>query len=111
LAARATGTIALSVAVYGEVVEVLARPKFARTLTPDRCREVLELLSAAALRIEPREAVEDCRDPKDNRYLELALAVQATAIVSGDDDLLVLSPWRGIRVLRPADFLKALGTD
>ena len=38
---------------------------------------------------------------KDNRYLELALAARADAIVSGDDDLLVLHPWRGIQVLRP----------
>jgi uncharacterized protein len=51
--------------------------------------------------------VRDCRDGKDNRYLHLALALAAgaTAIVSGDEDLLVLNPWRGIQVLRPAQFL------
>ena len=51
----------------------------------------------------------DCRDAKDNRYLELALAARAAAIVSGDEDLLVLDPWRGVRVLRPAQFLEMLG--
>jgi len=105
--ARARGTIALSEAVYREVAEVLARPKFARVLTDDRCREVLELLSAAALWIEPTEEVRDCRDSKDNCYLELALAADAEAIVSGDEDLLVLNPWRGIQVLRPAEFLSS----
>lgn len=108
--ARARGTIALSEAVHAEVAEVLARPKFARVLTDDRRREILELLSAAALWVEPEERVRDCRDGKDNRYLELALAAGAAAIVSGDEDLLVLSPWRGIRVLRPARFLDDFGS-
>ena len=65
-----------------------------------------ELLAAAALWVEPREAVRDCRDPTDNRYLELALAAGASAILTGDEDLLVLHPWRGIPVLRPAEFLR-----
>lgn len=99
----------MSEAVFGEIAEVLGRPKFARVLTDDRRREVLELLAAAALWVEPTEKVEDCRDSKDNRYLELALAAQATIIVSGDEDLLVLHPWRGVRVLRPARFLEELG--
>ncbi|HME23962.1 MAG TPA: putative toxin-antitoxin system toxin component, PIN family [Acetobacteraceae bacterium] len=107
-AARARGTIALSELVYGEIAAVLARPKFARILTDDRRHEILELLAAAALWTEPKDKVEDCRDAKDNRYLELALAAGATVIVSGDEDLLVLDPWRSIRVLRPAQFLEEL---
>jgi putative PIN family toxin of toxin-antitoxin system len=99
----------LSEAVFDEIAEVLSRPKFARALTGDRRREALELLAAAALWLDPAEKVEDCRDAKDNRYLELALAARAAVIVSGDEDLLVLDPWRGIRVLRPAQFLKAFG--
>jgi predicted nucleic acid-binding protein len=62
-------------------------------------------LAAAALWVEPSEQVEDCRDPKDNCYLALAWAAGASVIVSGDEDLLVLDPWRGVRVLRPAQFL------
>ncbi len=107
--ARANGTIVLSEAVYGEVAEVLARPKFARVMTDDRLHEILELLSAAALWVETKETVQDCRDRKDNLYLELALATGATAIVSGDEDLLVLNPWRGVEVLRPAEFLNRFG--
>ena len=68
--AREKGTIALSEAVYQEVAAVLARPKFAQVLTDDRRSEILELLAAAALWTEPRDRVEDCRDAKDNRYLE-----------------------------------------
>jgi predicted nucleic acid-binding protein len=53
--------------------------------------------------------VRDCRDPKDDKYLKLALAAGAATIVSSDDDLLVLNPWRGVRVLTPADYLLAVG--
>ena len=89
---RVLGVIVLSDTVYAEIAEVLARPRFARVLTLDRRRETLELLAAAALWIEPKEIVDDCRDAKDNCYLELALAGHATLIVSGDEDLLVLDP-------------------
>ena len=54
---------------------------------------------------EPTVRVTDSRDDKDNKYLELALAATAETIVSGDQDLLVLNPWRGVRILTPADYL------
>ena len=42
---------------------------------------------------------------RHNKYLELALAAGAETIVSSDDDLLVLDPWRGVRIMRPGDYL------
>jgi uncharacterized protein len=47
----------------------------------------------------------DCRDSKDNEYLELALSADAGTIVSSDADLLTLHPWRGVRILRSAEYL------
>jgi len=46
-----------------------------------------------------------CRDPKDNMFLECAVSIGASTIISGDDDLLVLNPFESIEILRPADFL------
>ena len=51
------------------------------------------------------DTVTDCRDAKDNIFLELALSGHADVIVTGDDDLLCLNPWRGIAILSPADYL------
>lgn len=101
-AARRRGTVALSDAVFDEVSEVLAQPKFRRAISDDRRREILEFLSAAAAWFEPAQTVIDCRDAKDNRYLELALTAEATVIISGDDDLLALDPWRAVRIMKPA---------
>jgi predicted nucleic acid-binding protein len=53
--------------------------KSARYLTDNRQHEILETLTAAALWVVPVVKVEDCRDAKDNCYLELALAARATA--------------------------------
>lgn len=51
------------------------------------------------------EQIDECRDLKDNKYLELALSGQVECIVTGDDDLLVLNPWRGIKILNVQEFL------
>lgn len=48
----------------------------------------------------------DCRDPKDNKFLEVALSCCAIFLVSGDKDLRDLSPYKGIEVLTPTDFLQ-----
>jgi uncharacterized protein len=105
LRARQQDVIALSHPVFNEIKEVLRRPKFARYLTDADRREVLGLLAGAAVWVEPTVAVTDCRDPKDNIYLELAAAAQAEVVVSSDGDLLALNPWRGALIMRPADYL------
>jgi len=87
------------------LIEVLARPRLARFLTPSLCSRVLSRVYAFGILFIPTETVTDCRDPKDNKYLELALAAGADVIVSSDNDLLVLHPWRGVRILRPAEYL------
>ena len=55
--------------------------------------------------IKPTETITDCRDPKDNKFLELAVASNAPFIITGDDDLLVLNPYRDINILKSGDFL------
>lgn len=103
--AFASDRVAASDATMAELLDVFARPRLARFLDAEVRDEVLALLDEFAVFFEPTEAVSDCRDPKDDKVLELALASGAERIVSSDADLLVLHPWRGVRVLRPADYL------
>lgn len=49
-----------------------------------------------------------CRDPKDDKFLELAVSGHATHIVSGDSDLVALNPFQGIQILPPHSFLELL---
>ena len=105
LRAEEADVFALSAAVDAEISGVLNRPKFARAISRRRRDRVLRILRGAAIWFDPVVRVTDCRDPKDDKYLELALAAGAEIIVSSDDDLLMLHPWRGTRILNPADYL------
>jgi predicted nucleic acid-binding protein len=55
--------------------------------------------------IEPGVRVSDCSDYEDNRILELALASGSVLVVSSDAHLLEMSPWRGIPIVRPEEFV------
>ena len=87
----------------------MCRPRFAAAESAERRSRILGSLRDQAVWFTPSQRVADCRDAKNNRYLELALASGAGAIVSGDTDLLVLHPWRDTRILRPADYLAEAG--
>jgi putative PIN family toxin of toxin-antitoxin system len=96
----------LSQEVEDEYREVIFRPKFDRFVSAERRQRILDLAVFAAERVEPSESVRECRDPKDDKYLALAIAGRADVIVSSDvRHLLAMHPWRGIPILSPADFL------
>jgi len=67
----------------------------------------LDALIEAACWIEVDTKISACRDPKDDQFLSLAVSGGATHIMTGDKDLLVLDPFRGIRILTPHDFLES----
>lgn len=97
--------------MWDEVAHVLNRPRLARFVRPELRAGLLDTLRSTAVWFDPAVRVSDCRDAKDNKYLELALAAGAGTIVSSDDDLLALHPWRGVRVLRPVEYLAAGTSD
>ena len=109
LRAEETDVFALSAEVDAEIASVLERPRFVAAVSAARRARILDVLRGGAVWFSPSERVADCRDTKDDKYLELALAAGAGAIVSGDADLLVLHPWRGVRILRPAEYLAETG--
>jgi putative PIN family toxin of toxin-antitoxin system len=106
LLARAHDTICLSPDVEAEIRAVFSRRRFAKYLTPGRGQLILDVITTSAITVVPTTQVTDCRDIKDNKYLELALAAGATTLVTSDHDLLALDPWRGIRIITPADYVR-----
>lgn len=104
-AAFLRGEVLISSLVLGEFEAVLNRPKFDRYGPLDSRRRYLRSFLNAAKPILVIDTVADCRDPRDNMFLELALSGNADAIVTGDPDLLCLHPWRGIAIVSPADYL------
>ena len=66
----------------------------------------------AAERMEPRIFVQECLDPRDDKYPSLAAAAEANVVVSSDKrHLLSMHPWRGISIVSPADFLRLPSKD
>lgn len=104
---RSLKALAFSTKTLNEFRKVILRKKFDRYFISTE--ERLELLNEVANSIKQFFPVEDItasRDPKDDKFLELAVAANASCINSGDKDLLVLHPFRGIPILNAADFLK-----
>src|SRR5260221_2012643 len=84
----------LSQEVEDEYREVIFRPKFDRFVSIERRQQILDIVVFAADRIAPDQAVRECRDPADDKYLALAFAGRADVIVSSDvRHLLSMHPW------------------
>ena len=105
--ARVHGRILLSEPVINELDDVLRRPRLDKYIHKDERIQFLVALLREAYIVRVTETVADCRDPKDNKYLELAHEARAACIVTGDKDLLDLHPYRGIAILTPRQFLDA----
>ncbi len=101
------GGLLKSDATERQLLEVLQRPYIASRMAPWYLDRVHRLLSTA----EPvviLERVAECRDPTDDKFLELAINGRADLIVSGDRDLLTLHPFRDIPIITPATFVRVL---
>jgi putative PIN family toxin of toxin-antitoxin system len=104
--ANSRGKIILSDAIFQEIQDTLSRPKFDRYLSQDIRRQVLSKLLLDSQLIAITETITACRDPKDNKFLELAVSGKADLIITGDRDLLVLNPFRDIQIITVNDFLQ-----
>lgn len=102
------GRLLISTAAIMELDEVIHRPRFDRYLSEEERIEFLTTLVYEAELVNVSENVLACRDQKDNKFLELAVSGRATHIVTGDSDLLVLHPFRGIMIISPSAFASLL---
>ena len=96
----------VSEATLAELDEVLRRPKFDKYL-PEKLRiEFLVGLVNRAEIVEVHQQPAQCRDPKDQKFLDLAYSGNASDIVSGDRDLLELHSDQGVAIVTPQEFLR-----
>jgi putative PIN family toxin of toxin-antitoxin system len=101
------GRIVVSDDVLAEFAEVIFRKKFDKYFLNDNERhEAVDFIAVNALVYSPKITINACRDPKDDKFLELAITAGASCIITGDQDLLVLHPFESIQILSTADFLK-----
>ena len=111
------GLFISSAAILDEVDEVLKRPKFRQRRSEAWMQAFSLRIRTAARLVVPEIVVQECRDPSDDKYLEAACAAivagnsnEVVIIVSDDQDLLALDPWRAkIRIVKPEAVLAGLG--
>lgn len=102
------GIILMSQSLAEELADVLGREKFNRYVTLEERERFLEGLIGESELVEITDTVRACRDPKDDQILELAINGNAVFIVTGDGDLLVLNPFRGIQIVKPSQLLELI---
>ena len=90
---------------FEELRSRLLRPKFDRYVGQTSREFYLERLSAVAEWVAISGARLGCRDPDDDKFLETALEGGADCLITGDGDLLEMSPFRDMPILTPAGFL------
>lgn len=95
----------LSEATWNELRVVLTRPKFSQYVQPALLKILLRNVWDISELVSILSPIRACRDPRDDKFLEVAVHGRADAIITGDADLLALHPFYGIAILTPADYL------
>jgi putative PIN family toxin of toxin-antitoxin system len=99
--AESNARLLISEATMYELADVLSRPKFDGYVSLEDRKGFIERLTQIAEIVPIIQLVRECRDRKDNKFLEVALNGRAERIITGDKDLLAMNPWRGIEILPP----------
>jgi len=102
------GKLLISIDVLNELNDVLRREKFNKYVTEEERLQFLSAMVRDAVHINVTETIAECRDPKDDKFLELAINGKADYIVTGDKDLLVLNPFRNVEIVKPSELLERL---
>ncbi|MBN4063640.1 putative toxin-antitoxin system toxin component, PIN family [Cardiobacterium sp. AH-315-I02] len=99
------GKIIVSSNTLNELAEVLSRAKFNRYISLEDRKEYFRYFARVVEKIEIIRKVKSCRDPKDDKFLEVAINGEAEIIINGDKDLLILHPYQSIQIVTPIHYL------
>ena len=108
LKARMEARLLASDETLAEFREVLLREKFDRGVDRMFREGLVQEYSRLCTLVPIPTPIHACRDPRDDKFLEVAVHGRADAIVTGDADLLALNLFRGIAILTPAAYLDLL---
>ncbi len=104
--AEREGLILASRATLGELADVLGRRKFDPYVSVEERQDYLRRLARTVDVVTVGHRVRLCRDPRDDKFLELALSGEADLILTGDQDILALDPFRGIPVITAREYTR-----
>ncbi|WP_271254531.1 putative toxin-antitoxin system toxin component, PIN family [Pseudanabaena sp. Chao 1811] len=103
--ATSQAILLMSDEVQSEIENVISRPKLQKYITLEQRNKFLTELSQQVERVTINQKIRACRDPKDNKFLELSVCGESDYIITGDADLLDLHPFQNISIIKAANFL------
>ena len=106
--ATSQAILLISDEVQSEIENVISRPKLQKYITLERRTKFLSELSQQVERVTINQQIRACRDPKDDKFLDLAFCGEANYIITGDADLLDLHPFQNISIIKAASFLTTI---
>lgn len=95
-------TMVTSLKIISELIEVLQ--DFKIKLPDEMVKEWTDLIVRNSMIVEPKEKIEAVNDPKDNIFIEIAVAGNVDYVISQDNHLLKLKEFRGIKIITPEEF-------
>ena len=96
-------TLVTSLEAVSEIIKVLK--DFKIRLPDDMIKEWAGLIVRNSVIVEPKERIEIVKDdPKDNIFIETAVAGNADYLISQDNHLLKLKKFKGIKIITPEEF-------
>jgi putative PIN family toxin of toxin-antitoxin system len=101
----ANGITLVSEETITELFAVLSRDAFRAYISQESTIDYVEWYAGISESVAVTEHVAACRDPKDDKFLSLAIAGKADCIISGDGDLLDMINYQGIPIYRASEFL------
>lgn len=99
------GIMLASEATLEEVAAVLSQPKFDPYVSANERQRFIALLGGITRVVPITHKLQACRDPRDDKSPDVALAGSAHAIITGNADVLALDPFHGVPIVAPARFL------
>jgi putative PIN family toxin of toxin-antitoxin system len=87
-----------------ELTTVFNHTRIQKYFTKDQIAEFFELLNETSQKVILKTKVELCRDLKDNYLLSLAIDSEADFLITGDNDLLVLTKVENASIVKFNDF-------
>lgn len=94
--------------IKAEITAVTQRPKLIKYFSPEKVKELLDILTVIGLLVEIKSQVFICRDEKDNFLLALAQDSQAQFLITGDADLLILKEFKETKIVTYQNFLRQI---
>ncbi|MCX6187233.1 MAG: putative toxin-antitoxin system toxin component, PIN family [Bacteroidetes bacterium] len=101
-------TLVFSQELIDEIIEVTQRRKFKKYFDIFELEILLLEIRKRALFVKVSSIVGDCRDEKDNFLLALAKDANASHLITGDKDLLVLEKFQQTKILTMSEYLKQM---